>query len=125
MASSLIPSVCSPCVGKEGSTLKPLTDEEIARLVEELGGGWTIVRDAVTGVRELELVHVAKNFVDALALVNRVGAIAEEMGHHPDLHLTGWKHVRICLSTHALSSLSLNDFVVAKRISAAGLSSAA
>jgi 4a-hydroxytetrahydrobiopterin dehydratase len=47
--------------------------------------------------------------------VNRVGALAEEEGHHPDLHL-GWGRVGVVLWTHAAGGLTENDFILAARI---------
>jgi 4a-hydroxytetrahydrobiopterin dehydratase len=57
-----------------------------------------------------------KNFVTALDLFHRVGRIAEEQGHHPDLHLVGYRNVAIEIWTHAINGLSENDFIVAARI---------
>lgn len=57
-----------------------------------------------------------KNFRAALAWVNRVGMLAEEEGHHPDFHITGWNTVELVLWTHAVDGLSDNDFVLAKKI---------
>lgn len=45
---------------------------------------------------------VTKNWAAAMGFFNEVSAIAEEEGHHPDLHLTGWRNVRVDLSTHAI-----------------------
>ena len=59
-----------------------------------------------------------KDFRAALAWVNRVGMLAEEEGHHPDFHLTGWNRVELVLWTHAIGGLSLNDFVLARKIDA-------
>ena len=57
-----------------------------------------------------------KNFVEAIAFINRVGDLAEEEQHHPDLHLTGYRNVKIVLTTHAIGGLSENDFIVAAKI---------
>ena len=58
------------------------------------------------------------DFRAALRWVNRVGMLAEEEGHHPDLHLTRWNRVELVLWTHAVDGLSENDFVLAKKIDA-------
>lgn len=58
-----------------------------------------------------------KNFVEALAFVNKVGEIAENEQHHPDIEL-GWGKVNITLTTHAIKGLSQNDFIVAAKINA-------
>jgi 4a-hydroxytetrahydrobiopterin dehydratase len=56
-----------------------------------------------------------KNFREALNFVNKVGAIAESEGHHPDVEL-GWGYVNIKLFTHAVDGLSENDFIMAAKI---------
>ena len=61
---------------------------------------------------------VAKNWAAAMAFFNAVSVIAEDEGHHPDLHLTGWRNVRVELSTHAIGGLSLPDLVLAAKIDA-------
>ena len=58
------------------------------------------------------------DFASALAFVNRVGALAEDQGHHPDVHLTGYRELELVLYTHAIDGLSLNDFVLARGIDA-------
>ena len=47
---------------------------------------------------------------------NKVAALAEEEGHHPDLHLVGYRNVAIELWTHAVNGLTENDFILAARI---------
>ncbi len=56
-----------------------------------------------------------KNFADALLFVNKVGALAESEGHHPDISF-GWGYVEITLFTHAMQGLSENDFILAAKI---------
>ena len=58
----------------------------------------------------------AKNWAAAMEFLNAASAIAEEEGHHPDLHLTNWRDVRVDLSTHAIGGLSLPDLVVAAKL---------
>ena len=59
---------------------------------------WDLSEDGKVISREL----TAKNFVAAMAFLNAVGTLAEDEGHHPDFHLTGYRNVRIELSTHAI-----------------------
>lgn len=59
-----------------------------------------------------------QNFKEALTFINKVGEIAEMEGHHPDILLHEYKHVRISLSTHAIGGLSDNDFILAAKIDA-------
>jgi len=59
------------------------------------------------------------HFVQAISLVNQIAEIAEDEQHHPDLHLTGYRHLEIVLTTHAIGGLSENDFIVAAKIDGA------
>jgi 4a-hydroxytetrahydrobiopterin dehydratase len=54
--------------------------------------------------------------VEALQLANKIGDLAEQEQHHPDLHLTGYRLLRVDLTTHAIGGLSENDFIVAAKI---------
>lgn len=56
------------------------------------------------------------NFKEALALVNKIGELAEQEGHHPDLTIHGWNQVRIELYTHSIKGLSDKDFMLAAKI---------
>ena len=78
--SELARKQCVPCKG--GTT--PLKGKELEQLLRKLGNDWRVVND-----HHLEKDYTFKNFVEALAFTNRVGAIAEEQGHHPDIYL-GW-----------------------------------
>ena len=74
--------------------------------------GWEIVSG-----RSLRKNFKFPNFAAALAEVNRIGAIAEAEGHHPDI-LLGWGKVQVEISTHAIAGLSENDFILAAKIDA-------
>jgi 4a-hydroxytetrahydrobiopterin dehydratase len=96
---------CVPCRGG----VPPLAGEELERLARELGHDWEVIEGH----------HLAKtfsfpDFAQALAFVNRVGEMAEEQGHHPDLHLA-WGKVRVEVWTHAIDGLTESDFVLAAR----------
>lgn len=97
---------CKPC--KEGTS--PLEDVELDALVEELGGGWDVVNE-----HHLQKEFSFKNFQEALDFTNEVGVLAEEQGHHPDIHLS-WGKVRIVLWTHKINGLSEGDFILAAKI---------
>jgi 4a-hydroxytetrahydrobiopterin dehydratase len=56
-----------------------------------------------------------KNFAQSIAFVNKVAAIAEGEGHHPDINIS-WNRVRLDLTTHAIGGLSTNDFIMAAKI---------
>ena len=97
---------CVPCEGG----VAPFTEQQ-AQPYLSATPGWSLGSDGTNIVRAFKF----RNFNDALAFVNRVGAIAEEEGHHPDLEL-GWGRVHISLSTHAIKGLSENDFILAYKI---------
>ena len=65
-------------------------------------------------VRDLEF----KDFAAAMAYVNRVADLAEEVNHHPDILVHGWNSVRLTLTTHSAGALTDNDFQMARRIDA-------
>lgn len=75
-------------------------------------GRWTEHDDRLE--RDLEFA----DFEQALAYVNRVGALAEKHNHHPDLLIHGWNKVRLTLTTHDRGGLTENDFAMAERIDA-------
>ncbi len=58
-----------------------------------------------------------KNFKQAQAFVNQIGALAEAENHHPDIAF-GWGYAEITLTTHSIGGLSENDFIIAKKINA-------
>jgi 4a-hydroxytetrahydrobiopterin dehydratase len=87
---------------------RKLTDEEIAASLTELDG-WKVHGEWLKKRFDF------RNFADSLAFVNKVGEIAEELDHHPDLKF-GWGYAEIDLTTHDKGGLTHNDFDVAKRI---------
>ncbi len=88
-----------------------LTDEEIAELRRAVPAWNVIERDHI---KMIERVFTFKNFALALAFTNRVGAIAEEQGHHPAL-LTEWGKVTVTWWTHVIKGLHRNDFIMAAK----------
>ena len=78
-------------------------------LLAQLGNDWTVMDDHHL-YKEFRL----KDFVEALAFTNRVGAIAEEQGHHPDI-LLAWGKVGITIWTHKIDGLTESDFVFAAK----------
>jgi 4a-hydroxytetrahydrobiopterin dehydratase len=97
------------CVACEG-TETPFNKEEATVLMAQLKG-WTLSGDARWISKDLKF----KDFKEALAFVDKVGAIAEAEGHHPDIQLS-WGKVSIELTTHAIKGLSENDFIMAVKI---------
>ena len=107
---SLARETCVPCRGG----VPPLTGEELAAVARELGGGWAVVAG-----HHLEKEFRFPDFAGALAFTNRVGAIAEEQGHHPDIHLA-WGKVRVTIWTHKIDGLTRSDFVLAAKVDEEG-----
>lgn len=99
---------CVPCHGG----VPRLTNEEIAPLLEQLAG-WEAVEE-----HHLAKAYKFANFAESLAFVNRVGAVAETEGHHPDIAF-GWGYVRLKIYTHAIDGLTESDFILAAKIGAA------
>lgn len=87
---------------------------ELAELKKEVPA-WTLTERE--GILRLERVFGFPSFVDALAFTNRVGALAEEQGHHPAL-LTEWGRVTVSWWTHAINGLHRNDFIMAAKTDA-------
>ncbi len=98
---------CVPCEGG----VPPVSRQDAQRLLKDLPG-WRLTEDGMRIRRE----WVAKNFLAAMDFLNRVAELAEDEGHHPDLHLVGYRHVAIELWTHAIGGLSENDFITAAKI---------
>lgn len=102
----LATKVCVPCRGG----VPPLPAEQAQRLLTQLSQGWQVVDN-----HHLERTFAFPNFVEALDFTNRVGALAEENNHHPDIHLS-WGQVRIEIWTHKIDGLTESDFVLAAKI---------
>ena len=94
---------CIPCRG--GSP--PLSEKEIAPLLSQLKDGWRVVQG-----HHLEKEYTFRDFKSALDFVVKVGACAEQEGHHPDITLA-WGKVVITLWTHKIDGLTESDFVLA------------
>jgi 4a-hydroxytetrahydrobiopterin dehydratase len=97
---------CVPCRGG----VPPLKGEELAAVARELGGDWRVVE-----THHLEKEFRFPDFARALAFTNRIGALAEAEGHHPDIYLA-WGKVRVTIWTHAVDGLTRSDFVLAAKI---------
>lgn len=96
---------CIPCMGG----VPPLRGDEIKKLLDELGNGWVVV-----GNRHIEKEYVFDDFRQALDFTNRVGELAEQQGHHPDVYLA-WGKVKLTLWTHKIDGLTESDFVFAAK----------
>jgi len=102
----LVKRKCKPC--EKGTEPLPLSAAQT--LLQDIKG-WELI-DGKTLRKALR----AKDFLDAVGLIQRIAPIAEAEDHHPDLHLTGYRRLTIELSTHAIGGLSENDFILAAKI---------
>lgn len=105
--SELTAKKCRPC---EGGVEPYSRDASVAQL-EKLPG-WRLTDDG----QRIRKEWTVKNFMAGLDFFNRVAEVAEADGHHPDLHLAGYRNVAIELWTHAIGGLSENDFILAAKI---------
>ena len=103
--SELASRQCVPCRGG----VPPLTADEIRPLLSQLDG-WQVVNE-----HHLRKEFKSANFREALAFVNRVGELAEEQGHHPDICF-GWGKVEVTIWTHKINGLTESDFILAAKI---------
>jgi 4a-hydroxytetrahydrobiopterin dehydratase len=86
-----------------------LPKDRIDALLKELGRGW-----ALNGLGHLERLYTFKDFVQALSYVNKVSAVAEAEGHHPDLYLA-WGKCKVEIWTHKINGLTESDFYLAAK----------
>ena len=103
--SELASRQCVPCRGG----VPPLTGEEIAKLSPQLQG-WDVINE-----HHLSKAYKFSNFGEAQSFVNRVGELAEEQGHHPDICF-GWGRAEISIWTHKIDGLTESDFILAAKI---------
>jgi 4a-hydroxytetrahydrobiopterin dehydratase len=103
--SSLAAKSCVPCRGG----VPPLKGKELDDFHREVPE-WQVVNE-----HHLTRPFKFPDFKQALAFVNRVGELAEEQGHHPDILLT-WGKAEITLWTHKIDGLTESDFIMAAKI---------
>ena len=103
----LIRKKCTPCEGG----IPGLAPDQVHDFLKALPQ-WALASDGKRIRREWRV----KNFLTALDFFQRIGQLAEEEGHHPDLHLAGYRNVAVEIWTHAINGLSENDFILAAKI---------
>lgn len=108
MNSTLATKTCVPCRGGQ----PPLKGDELTALHRQLAEGWEVMNE-----HHLRKRYPFDNFRDALAFTNRVGALAEEQGHHPDIYLA-WGKVELKVWTHKIDGLTESDFIFAAKADA-------
>ena len=100
---------CVPCEGN----IPPFDQEEIHKYLKKING-WSVKSNQDNSfflIKEYSF----KNFKDSQNFVNRVGDIAEQENHHPDIFF-GWGYCKIKIFTHAIKGLAESDFILAAKI---------
>lgn len=108
MNNSLTLKKCVPCEGKSSVLSEAEEDNYYSAL-----NNWEIERQ---GIHKISKTISLTNFKAIINLVNRIANIAEEEGHHPNLHIHAYKKLTCELYTHAIGGLSVNDFIIASKI---------
>ena len=106
-ADALVAKKCKPCEGGVEPCTLPEAEDQITKL-----SGWYLTHDG----QRIRKDWTVKNFMAGMDFFNRVAEVAEEDGHHPDLHIEGYRNLSIALWTHAIGGLSENDFILAAKI---------
>jgi len=106
MTTKLCQLDCVPCRGG----VPPLDEPQLGELLGELDDDWQVVDK-----HHLTRTFKFPDFVTALEFVNRVGQVAKQQGHHPDISLS-WGRVTIEIYTHKIDGLTESDFVLAAKI---------
>jgi 4a-hydroxytetrahydrobiopterin dehydratase len=96
---------CVPCRGG----VPPLKGEELSKLQSEVDG-WEVV-----GEHHLRKEFKFPDFKETLEFVDRIGALAEEQWHHPDICF-GWGKAEVTIWTHKIDGLTESDFILAAKI---------
>jgi len=102
---ALATKTCVPC---RGGT-PPLKGQELATLEKQVPGWWVVDEHHIVKT------YLFPDFRKALQFVDRVGELAEEQGHHPDIFLA-WGKVEIKIWTHKIDGLTESDFILAAKI---------
>ena len=98
---------CVPCEGG----IETISMQSAQQTMQQFPD-WKLDEEGKTISRKLN----CKTFVKAVQRIGQIAEVAEVEQHHPDLHLTGYRHLTIVLTTHAIGGLSENDFIVAAKI---------
>ncbi|XP_044976558.1 pterin-4-alpha-carbinolamine dehydratase 2, mitochondrial isoform X1 [Hordeum vulgare subsp. vulgare] len=101
---------CIPCNSMD---LHAMSEDSAKKSLEQVTG-WELKNEG--DILKLHRAWKVKNFVKGLEFFQLVAAVAEEEGHHPDLHLVSWNNVKIDVWTHSVRGLTDNDFILAAKI---------
>ena len=100
---------CVPCEGN----IPPFNSDEIHKYLKKVDG-WDVKKNDTENfylIKEFKF----KNFIESQNFVNKVGEIAENEGHHPDISY-GWGYAKIKIYTHAIQGLAESDFILAAKV---------
>lgn len=103
--SELAQKECIPCKGG----VPKLMGAELDALIEQVGNDWRVADQ-----HHLEKLYKFADFRQALDFTNRVGELAEQQNHHPDIYLS-WGKVKITIWTHKIDGLTESDFIFAAK----------
>ena len=104
--SELAQETCIPCRGG----VPPLKGEELDALQEKLGNEWQVINQ-----HHLEKEYIFADFRQALDFTVKVGEVAENQGHHPDIYLA-WGKVKLTIWTHKIDGLTESDFILGAKV---------
>jgi len=114
--SGLAQRACIPCRGG----VPPLGEEQIAPLLDQLSAGWQVVERADvkrSQVKILTRTYRFEDFAQAMRAAQRIGEMAEEQQHNPDLHVS-WGKLVLGVWTHKIGGLTESDFIFAAKCDA-------
>jgi len=103
----LIQKKCLPCEGGVEPCPLDIAQQQLAQLP-----GWQLTHDGQRICKNWKVKH----FLAGMDFFNQCAQLAEDDGHHPDLHIEGYRNVSVELWTHAIGGLSENDFILAAKI---------
>ena len=103
--SDLAKKTCIPCKGG----VPPMKGAKLDDLLEKLKNDWKIIKE-----HHLEKEYSFNNFKEALNFTIKVGELAENQGHHPDIFLA-WGKVKLTIWTHKIDGLTESDFIFAAK----------
>ena len=103
--SDLAKKTCIPCKGG----VPPMKGAKLDDLLEKLKNDWKIIKE-----HHLEKEYSFKDFKEALNFTIKVGELAENQGHHPDIFLA-WGKVKLTIWTHKIDGLTESDFIFAAK----------
>jgi len=101
---------CVPC--KDG--VPPVKGHDLQTLAAQLNPAWRVIQE-----HHLEREFKFQDFREALNFTNKIGELAEEQGHHPDIYLS-WGKVKVTIWTHKIDGLTESDFVLAAKMDRLG-----